>query len=368
MSFIEGNIFSKILAAIPNALNPVLIRGTKSKWRDDFNGSALNSDDWETVQVGSGQSIAVSTSELRINAGTVANAQTIIRTKAKFSIPCKVSFIAAISQRIVNQEFYIEVIDATGENYARLRLSGTSSNSFVPQVSNGGIAGTDTTFVAVVLTNYQILEFDIGIDEIKFCFRSLEIGAIRSGVAIRNRKLPDPNKEYFIQIRAVNLATNPTSNTILYFDSISYQAVETLSTEIVGSKGSLAGSDAVTIVPATNVIFPVTGNVAASISSDGAGYINETNTNLAANGTYSVNRDGSGRKFLHVVVETNQVGDLFVDQGFDNITYHPFPANPCTPGVNIVTVELKMRYYRIRYVNGATATTIFKINTTLKTL
>lgn len=368
MSFIEGNIFSKILAAIPNALNPVLIRGTKTKWRDDFNGSALNSADWETVQVGSGQSIVVSTSELRINAGTTANAQTIIRTKAKFSIPCKVSFIAFISQRIANQEFYIEVIDATGENYARLRLSGVSSNISIPQVSNGGIAGTDSNFVATVFSNYQILEFDIGVDEIKFCFRSPEIGTVRANTTVRNRKLPDPNKEYFIQIRAVNLASNPTTNTILYFDSISYQAIEILSAEIVGAKGSLAGSDAVTVVAATNAIFPVSGGVNAAINSDGASYIAETSNNLAANGIYTAARANDGRKFLHVVVETDQTGDLYIDQGFDNITYHPFPATPCTPGLNILTVELKMRYYRIRYINGATATTLFKINTTLKTL
>lgn len=363
------DVLENILQAIPNALNPVLIRGIRNKWRDDFNDSSLSANDWEIIQTGNGQAVTVSNSELQISAGTTADAHTIIRCKNKVTFSSRLAFIYRISQRINNQQFYFEIVDSSGNNYARIIFSGTITTSASFEVANNGSSTGITTFtMSVSSLTYSIFEIDLGIEEIKFSTRNVDAGGSRLGTVSRNRRIPDPALEYYLQIRVVNGAAAPLSNTNFFLDSISYQATEILPAEIVGSKGSISGNDAVTVIPPVGQSFQVGGTIASVISSDGANYLLETSTNLTANATFSQARDANGRKFLHVVVETDQPGTLFIEQAFDQATYYVFPGNPCTAGFNVISVELKMRYYRIRYVNGATATTIFKINTTLKTL
>ncbi len=92
-----------IRANLPSASIPVLTRTLSRKWRDDFNGTALT-DDWQLVQQGSGQTVAVTNSELRITAGLTANAETIIRSTKTSSIAFRTIFIASLSQRIANQD------------------------------------------------------------------------------------------------------------------------------------------------------------------------------------------------------------------------------------------------------------------------
>lgn len=369
MSFIEGNIFNKILAAIPSMFNPVLVKGLKNRWRDDFDGNELDSADWEILQTGSGQTVTVSASELRINAGTVANAQTIIRSKNKVTFPSRLSFIYNISQRIVNNNFIVEIVDSSGNNYARATFTGTSSVLTAIEVSNNGNnTGSINLANSSASSSYSIFEIDFSIEEIRFTTRAVDSGSVRGNTQARNRRIPDPSLEYFLQIRCMNGSTAPASASSIYFDSIAYQSIEVLPTEIVGSKGSVAGSDAITVVPALGQTFNTVGTVSSVISSDGAGYTTETTTNLAANAVYSQVRDGNGRKYLHIFVETDQAGTLFVDQGANTVSFYNFPGNSCPSGVTVVTVELKLRYYRIRYVNGDSPTTSFKIHATLKTL
>ncbi len=58
------------------------VHSYRKKWRDDFNGVALDTAKWVVVQQGAGQTITLSGGEMAIAMGTTANAETIIRGRA----------------------------------------------------------------------------------------------------------------------------------------------------------------------------------------------------------------------------------------------------------------------------------------------
>ncbi|AXN53730.1 hypothetical protein SPS_19 [Sphingomonas phage Scott] len=95
----------------------------------------------------------------------------------------------------------------------------------------------------------------------------------------------------------------------------------------------------------------------------------ETATVLAASGTLNgASRDsgavagGIGTRFKNFVAEvfTDQAGTLYIDKSTDGTTWRQAATASVAAGVN-ATLEVKItcRYYRLRYVNGATAQTVF---------
>lgn len=353
--FSDTNILRKIYNAIVNPIKPTLIRGTQ-KWRDDFSDNAL-SGDWEVLNLGNGQVLEIANSELKLSAGTIANSTTIIRTKKSFSIPCRVFFIYYLSQRIVNQEFYLEVVNSSGSHYARFLLSQTNTGTAIIQHANAGFSGASQAISILNSNVYTALEFDMGIDELKFCCRQLDINAFRQNSVPRNRRIPDPNLEYFIQIRAINLNLPPSTNTNLFLDSISYQSVELISTDVTASRAGTLASESIPVRAVSSI--DVSGSVTIS---DGGGNNTETFTNLNANAIYTGPvRGGSGRNSLTVTVQVDQPGILIVEQTIDNTFYINYETNNCNPGINTFDIKLNLVNYRIKYINGANAQGNFRV-------
>lgn len=353
--FSDTNILRKIYNAIVNPVKPTLIRGTQ-KWRDDFSGNAL-SGNWEVLNLGNGQVLEVANSELKLSAGLIANSTTVIRTKKSFSIPCRVFFIYYLSQRIVNQEFYLEVVDSSGSHYARFLLSQASTGTAIIQHANAGFPGTPQAISILNSNAYTTLELDMGIDELKFCCRQLDNNAFRQNSIPRNRRLPDPNLEYFIQIRAINLNLPPSNNTNLFLESISYQSVELISTDVTASRAGNLASESIPVRVVSSI------DVSGSVSiSDGGGNNIEPSTSLNANGVYTGStRSGNGRNSLTVTVQVDQPGILIVEQTIDNTLYINYETNNCNPGVNTFDIKLNLANYRIKYINGANAQGIFRV-------
>lgn len=95
----------------------------------------------------------------------------------------------------------------------------------------------------------------------------------------------------------------------------------------------------------------------------------ETATVLAASATLTgVTRDtaavpgGVGTRFKNFVAEvfTDQAGTLYIDKSTDGTNWRQAATLAVSAGVN-ATLEAKItcRYYRMRYVNGATVQTVF---------
>jgi hypothetical protein len=359
MSFFGiAKLLEKIYDALP-------ISNKKQKWRDDFDESSLSSD-WEILQIGSGQTVNVANSELTINCG-IAVGSTIIRNKRAFAIPFAFSVISKCSQRINGQNLVIEIIDESNTNYARFIYSGTGANNLNTEVSRDG-----TTFITgnitldLVSSGYSILEIDATIDEIRFSTKSANSILGRMYTLIRNQRIPNANKNYYIQIRTINLFSL-TSNTQFIIDSVSLQETETFSSELVGIKNNKAPGDSM------SVVNPASSNISAFLSLapsilNSQIYAAETVTPLGANAVFTgTSKTVSGRTEIIYVVDTDQPGSLYIDESFDNTNFLDFGVKPCIAGLNTFTVSSKLQYVKIRYINGSTAQTKFRIYSQFRT-
>ncbi len=366
--FSDTNILRKIFNAIPGILKPVLVRGQRQRWRDDFSGSAL-SNNWEIVQIGNSQSIAINNSELQISTGTLVG-ETIIRHKKPFNIPYKIAFIAKVSQRLPSQEFYLEVVDSSGNNVARHLLSGTSTVTSLFQVGNNGFFSTRASMnTAVATSNYGGFEIDANVDEIKFSTRDLNGINGRLAISSLYQKIPDPSLDYFIQIRSLNIAAS--SNTVFSLDCIALCENEILSTELITARGAKSSNDSIPVAITNLTNVSVNNNPSVSILGIpnvllSSGYTTEVSLALAANATVTTPaRDSINRKTLRVTVQTDQTGNCYIDQSADASVWLDYGAKACVIGINTFTIDMSLRYFRIRYVNGSTSQGLLRIYTSV---
>jgi hypothetical protein len=71
----------------------------------------------------------------------------------------------------------------------------------------------------------------------------------------------------------------------------------------------------------------------------------------------AVNGNGGEMARFGAVVNTDQAGNLFIDGSFDGSTWRQQGTIAAVVGGSAdISVPLRFRYYRVRYVNGATPT------------
>lgn len=361
--------------AIANNQPGVLVKNTAKKFRDDFAGTSL-SGNWILVQTGAGQSVSVANSELIISSGTTTNSETIIRSVQTYTMPFKAQWIAFFSNRVSNNECYLEIVDASGQHYARWGFdnnSTTGSSAKIQTANEGNSIGTANpgtgNGLAGALTAYQVFEIDLSIDSIDFFTKNTDSSTGRGIPFCRTRQIPDPNLEYFIQIRCKNLATAPTSSINFEIDSVSVHDIEEISAEITGGRGGGANL-AIPIVGAVSVNAGAIVRVTSNTSS-----FTETTTPLAANATFTgVSRDsqnngnsgaGSAMDTVITAIRTDQPLTATIEESTDNVNWEPLNPSQTIPiGATKFTTRLVLRYYRLKITAGATAPTLLKAWTT----
>jgi hypothetical protein len=112
---------------------------------------------------------------------------------------------------------------------------------------------------------------------------------------------------------------------------------------------------------------PVSGTVTSNIGTSGLVVYTDSATNLAGAATFTgTSRDGGStpayNKFI-VNAYTNQAGTLYVEKSTDNTNWR-LAAKPVAVAIDLpeqVEVLVTTRYMRVRYVNGATAQTLFSL-------
>lgn len=341
-----------------------LVKTMLRKLRDDFPGTAINPAMWTVLQTGAGQSITLSTSELRLAAGTTANSETIIRSVESFTIPFRTTFIVNLSQRIANQEVFLEITDASGQNFASWEFDGTASTSIKYLSGNGGESSAPLSASTTTTTAYQVYEIEATPDELYYYAKAANSSTSRGGLGVRNRLVPDPNLEYFVQLRVKNLGTAPASNTTVNIDAITVQDIEELTAEITGGRGGGAANQAIPIMAPSSI--PVSSTAGALNVNDSFTTTVETTTNLAANGIYAgTSRDSlGGRNSVRGWVFTDVNGTLIFEQSHNNTTFRQTDSVAIagsTTQASRYEFKLVTRYFRIRYVNGTTAQTTLEI-------
>jgi hypothetical protein len=220
------------------------ITTARTKFRDAFL-TYDTTNNWTTVQTGSGQAITVAGAlngarYLNIASGTTANAETIIISKQTFKAPSSIILGISMSQRIANCDLFAEIVEVDeagtvindttipsavfldAKNAAGFRFTGTTVTSQTVQVRQDGVSeesqaltlattvatGTGPNFIPA--GNYEIT---LRTRDIQFSSTVLNTGAskVAPSGSLRMSRVPNPDALYALRIRVKNGATGPLS-------------------------------------------------------------------------------------------------------------------------------------------------------------
>lgn len=347
-------------------VNPQMVGTVAFRFRDDFPGNSLNPNDW-AVSLGTGMSISVSNSSVTISSGTTPNAVTTLYLKKYFRFPSRVLVAHRFNVQPANITGEVEIVSVnpdTGEpddmNEAGVRyLSGYNTLSTYFTKNEGSTENT----VGVTTSNYVSATSGV---EIVADFDSVEFASLTStgGRASAHwnpsDRIPEPGKLYTLRIRLTNASTAPTNQTWT-FPWVAVMDYEEMQAELVG--GRLTSSTQTPTVFVSNML-----------SSNTTVY-EDTGTALGAGATFNgTARDTGGSSGTAIQVTIARAvahcfnaapGTLYIDQSRDGTTWVP-TASKALAGADTPNTPLEcaifFRYWRVRYVNGATAQTTFWIN------
>lgn len=108
------------------------------RFHADFNAaiaSGVNTAFWKLVATGSGQTVAQTGGNLSLAAGTTTNSETIIRSLGFYSNAMNFKWQTTLSQRIANNNFYVELVDVIGDGLAMTVNSATSVTITFPSTT-----------------------------------------------------------------------------------------------------------------------------------------------------------------------------------------------------------------------------------------
>jgi len=305
-----------------------------------------------TVVKGTGGNATVSGSTLTLASGTTANSETYV-VRAIDYFPVRLYLDMALSQRIANQEFFIELTNnpdpALETAFARLRFSGTDntkcffesrSSTDGPLEGNGvalsiGSTAVDMDYILGLMLDSAI--FSVGHDDVS-----------REVIKIHNDEFPGPYDVLYVRLRVKNGATPPASNT-----NLTCAVLKITNANRVEITNTFRGDPIHSTI--TQIVTPDSGNSSVS--------------NLAASATFTGEASSTlGVAGLQISLKTDQNCTVYVDQSPDGTnwdisdTYNYYTAK----GGNAWTVQAVNSYFRVRVINtGASTTTYFRLQSSL---
>lgn len=248
---------------------PATTNGTP--FRDSFSDAVINTSLW-TSTVGAG-TISESAGTLTLGSGTTANNTTSLLSNQTFLLPIKVAIGLSLSQRIANQTFFVELVSVDPETgvpdgleTAGLVFDGTTVTQAKHQVRTGGLAVNQSAAQTYPTTASpaKLFEIEASYDETWFHgSAALDSTAGRVNSYRQQLRGPSPHALYKLQLRWLNGATAPASNTNALVTFLSAIEYEELSTEIVNGRGTNVAGAAPAVVVAGGSVA-VTGSVTTS--------------------------------------------------------------------------------------------------------
>lgn len=241
------------------------IKSLQKKFRDSFVGTSVDSTKWDS-SVGTGGSITVGSGVINLVSGTTASSVTSITSVEWFTIPFRMSFQLTMSQRIANQDFYVEMISVNpttgvpdGLHTAGFLFDGTNANQAKYFVGNGGQAALISSASSFnPTTGTGVFEIEPFSDECWWHSGTLDAASGRTNSYRRHQQVPDPNASYKIRLRWVNGATPPATTTTSTLQFVACQDYAELTAEITAGRGiSVAGqSIGVSVTNAVDTELP----------------------------------------------------------------------------------------------------------------
>lgn len=350
-----------------------LMSGSKLKWRREFND--VLSTWWDNVVnvAGMGAVPDPAGGVVTMVMGTTANAESWIVSKQMFTIPSKIAVGLQLSQKIINNEIYVELVgcDAGGNidetRVAAWRIAGSDSLTTTvarSEVRNGAAARRQSANLSTVAQTGAIAIFEITAesDEVWFSTKAGDSNAARTVGTVMNIVAPDPEKYYKIRIRFKNGAVAPASSTTVTVQFALGIDITEIQAEVTGGNGNSALGQTIPV----NVL---TGSVSA-VPANG-GIIGATSVaNLAAGATFTGTAYDNGASALSVGSYRVAVqhlagltpGTLVFEESIDATTYVETSRIPIPSDGLVHTFEfpITMRAARAKFINGATAQTLFR--------
>jgi hypothetical protein len=135
------------LVDMPSQDDPALpVRVSPQKYTDiSFSqvGSGLVSPELVQIAAGAGMTVSQSAGNLVIASGTTANAEFVARSVSTFNGAVTFKAVTTLSQRIVNNNFFVELVDVIGDGLAySIVNAGAPGRYNASDANNGGAPGT----------------------------------------------------------------------------------------------------------------------------------------------------------------------------------------------------------------------------------
>jgi hypothetical protein len=287
------------------------VKSMQKKWRESFPGAAVNAANWDVV-TGSGMAWAVSGGQLTLTTGTTINVTSSITSKEMFTIPCRLMVSFALSQRIANNTFYLEMVSCdpnTGivddQNLISWKLDQTTATQGIYEVKNlSGTVQSSALSTITTTASQAILECEAFADEAWFHSRVLDSVAGRANSYVKHRDIPDPNRTYKARIRAVNGGTAPASTTTLTALFVLVNDYAELTAEITAGRGNMAAGQGIAISYMPGVTGNVTGipPTPTVFTLNSAATTNATSVKASAGNVFglAVSNQSAAAKFLKI--------------------------------------------------------------------
>jgi hypothetical protein len=278
-------------------LSQLLDSTERDTWLEDFPGVALDGAVWTTLDAPAGTAtLAVAGSQLTIGAGTDINEIVSIRSIRTFKLPFRVQFVISLSQRIANNAFYLEVVNAAGDTYASWLFDGTTAtNAKITNASAGQNVTTNPSAALTVATtaSQALFEIDLRSDGVEWSDRVVDSNAAASVRALRSRNIPKPDEDYYIRIRSVNGGVAPASGTSLVVERVMVQSNTKFVAEVSAGRGNNAGNRAIPVSHPLGGTFSM--NPVTPSTTMGAGSLGKV---MAAATTNATNLKASAGRIL----------------------------------------------------------------------
>jgi len=352
------------------------VGSVEKKFRDSFPGSSLDTNKWES-SIGAGGAITLSGGTVILGSGTTANSATSILSKETFLVPFRISFNLALSQRIANQSFVVEAVSVDpisgipdGLHACAMVFDGTVATTHKYRVQSSGVMPLDSGLVTFPTTaSNGLYEIEPFADECWFHGGTMDATTGRTNSYRRHQQIPDPNATYKVRLRWLNGSSAPASNTNATLQFVAVQDYQELTAEITAGRGQTVAGQAIATHISSATTIPVSGSISAA---DNVFY-NESTTAQAASATLTTTaRDvavaaASFHRYsaFNASVFADQAGTLRIEVSNDNSTWRRITVDTAVAANTpvILSVPIMTRYHRAVFVNGASANTVFMLNT-----
>lgn len=344
-------------------------------FREDFDGTALDLGLWKVTQpAGSAMTGVVANQVLTINTGTGVNDSYTLTSLPFFQIPARIKFTVALSQRIANQTFTLQIRNGSGDTVAAWVLDGTVNTSAKVRSTRKTVAAIADAAVTTTASTAQLdYEIDCRVESVDFYTRTADSSSVAVVAATRTRTIPRGNEPYYIEIIAANGAIAPASATSLVVESIFFQDNSAAQqVEVTAGRGVSASARTVPVNMPSGVVMQAGNSRVGFIGAAGQWYDDST-TVLAAAATFtgasrdlaavatatSFNSSSTFAEEFRLSAESDQAFTLALEVSRDSTTWRRVKAvasAAVTGGGQYAEIVHRpsWRYARVVVVNGAT--------------